>query len=611
MPLQPARFKSWPCFLIRFLPIRGLRYRSILALVIASFAMTSGKAFSQQHLPQSNNAKPTVVAVVNADPITRKTLADAAVERYGSDVLDNMVNRHLIMQACHSSGIEVTEQQVTAEIQRLASKFGLSMDSYLKLLQEERDITPNQYSREIIWPMLALRRLVADKVEVTDAEFNKAYMSQFGEAVKCRLIMTSSHGKATKVLAQAQANPSDFASLAKQFSEDEASMSVGGLIPPIRRYTGDSRLEEAAFALQDSQVSEILQLGDQWIILQAVRRIPESHPSPQAMPAIKEQINDRIRDEKMRSAASELFAKLQRDAKVVKVIGDAELTQQYPGVAALINGQSLPISQVSQECLKRHGEEVLEGEINRKLLTQALRAAKKEVTDDDIRSEVLRAATNYGFVNADGSPDPVKWIESVTSNSNVTETVYIADSVWPSVALKKLVEEEVALDENDMREGYESAYGPRVEVLAIVLSDQRSAQKIWEMARDNPTDKFFGDLAQQYSVEPVSSSNMGKVPPIRKHSGQPAVEKEAFSLKPGELSGIIATGGKYIVLRCQGFTEPVVSDPSAVQEELVRDLTAKKTSMAMMDKMESIRDSSEIDNFLVAQKKAPRVAARP
>ena len=104
---------------------------------------------------------------------------------------------------------------------------------------------------------------------------------------------------------------------------------------------------------------------------------------------------------------------------------------------------------------------------------------------------------------------------------------------------------------------------------------------------------------------------MGKVPPIRKHSGQPAVEKEAFSLKPGELSGIIATGGKYIVLRCQGFTEPVVSDPAAVQEELVRDLKAKKTSLAMMDKMESIRDSAEIDNFLVAQKKAPRVAARP
>jgi parvulin-like peptidyl-prolyl isomerase len=582
-------------------------------IVVATLLCGSmGSSPTWGQVPTGNqSAKPSIVAVVNADPITRKTLADAATERYGSDVLDNMVNRHLILQACASSGIEVSKQQVTDEIQRLASKFGLSMDSYLKLLQEERDIDPNQYSREIIWPMLALRRLVADEVKVSQEEFNRAYMSQFGEAIKCRLIMTSSHGKATQVLAQAKANPASFASLAKQFSEDEASMSVGGLIPPIRRYNGDSRLEEAAFALKDNEVSDILQLGDQWVILQAVRRIPESHPNPQAMPAIREQITDRIRDEKMRSAAAELFTKLQQDAKVVKVIGDAEKSKQYPGVAALINGQSLPISQVAQECVKRHGEEVLEGEINRKLLVQALRSAKIKVNDEDLQAEIAAAAIKYGFVRQDGTADAAAWMESVTAGGKVSESVYIADSVWPSVALKKLVQDQVALTQTDMQEGFESSYGPRVEILAIVLSDQRSAQKIWEMARDNPTDKFFGELAQQYSVEPVSSSNLGKVPPIRKHSGQPAVEKEAFSLKPGELSGIIATGGKYIILRCQGFTEPVVKDPAVVQQELMRDLKVKKTSVAMMDKMESLRESAEIDNFLVAQKKAPRIATKP
>ena len=41
---------------------------------------------------------------VNADPITRKTLAEACLLRYGSDVLDNMVNRHLILQACAHNG---------------------------------------------------------------------------------------------------------------------------------------------------------------------------------------------------------------------------------------------------------------------------------------------------------------------------------------------------------------------------------------------------------------------------------------------------------------------------------------------------------------------------
>ena len=594
MPLQLARFRPW---------MKSFRFWLPALMIAASVIPTTATQ------AQENN---NVVAVVNADPITRKSLADAAVKRYGIDVLDNMINRHLIMQECTHQGVEVTKEEVSEEIRRLASKFGLSLESYLQLLQEERNISPGQYSREIVWPMLALRRLVSDKVQVTEEEYNKAFISQFGEAVKCRLIMVADRTKATDLHKRATASPGTFSSLAKKYSEDEASASVGGLIPPIRRYSGDSRLEEAAFALETGGVSDVMQLGDQWIILQAVRRIPASNPSPQAMPAISEQIKDRIRDEKMRGAASELFAQLQQEARVVKVIGDPQLTQQNPGIAAIINGEQIAIAVVAEECIKRHGEEVLEGEINRMLLSQALRAAKRQVTQADIDAEIASAAVRYGFVRGDGSPDLNAWTESVTASGETTKEVYIADAVWPSVALKKLVEGEVQLTDQDMQEGYQAAYGPRVEVLAIVLSDQRSAQKVWEMARDNPTDDFFGKLAEQYSVEPVSASNQGKVPPIRKFGGQPAIEKEAFALKPGELSGIVATGGKYLILRCQGFTEPVVTDPEAVREELVRDLSETKLNRAMSDRFEKLRESAEIDNYLSASTStSPQVTTRP
>ena len=593
MPLQFARIQP---------PLRSVRF---WLLVVSTFLFVS--ATLERAEAQENN---NVVAVANAEPITRKTLADESVKRFGQDVLDNMVNRQLIMQECVNRGVEVTNQEVSDEIRRLAAKFGLSLESYLQLLQEERDITPGQYSREIVWPMLALRRLVSDKVNVSDDEFNRAYVAQFGEAVKCRLIMVAERARALELHGQAKASPEQFANLAKKYSEDEASASVGGLIPPIRRYSGDTRLEDAAFALQTGDVSEVMQLGDQWIFLQAVRRIPASKPSPQALPAIREQINDRIRDEKLRGASAELFTGLQREAKVVKVLGNPELRQQYPGVAAVINGEKLMISLVAAECIKRHGPEVLDGEINRTLLRQALRAAKKQVEQSDLQAEVARAAMRYGYVTADGKADVKKWIDSVTASGETSQEIYIADAVWPSVALGKLVEDEVALTELDLQQGFESAYGPRVEVLAIVLSDQRSAQKLWEMARDNPTEEFFGRLAEQYSVEPVSSSNLGKVPPIRKHGGPPAIEKEAFRLKPGELSGIIATGGKYLILRCQGFTEPVVTDPAVVRDELVRDLTEKKRSKAMADRFEKIIDESEVDNFLEVAK-APKVATKP
>ncbi|MCC9602319.1 peptidylprolyl isomerase [Stieleria sp. JC731] len=586
-------------------PLRPLAIKRTLAIVLGAllFANTAG-----QRLAHGEESNP-VVAVVNADPITRQMLADATLERHGEQVLDNVIiNRQLILEACNERGMQVSQAEVSEEIGRLATKFGFSVQDYLKLLQDEREIDPGRYGREIIWPMLALRKLVADQVEPTEEEFNRAFVAQYGEAVKCRMIMVGDQNKAQMLHREANANPDNFANLAKQNSDDEASASVGGLIHPIRRYMGDSRLEEAAFSLQAGEISPILQVGDQWMFVQVVRRIPATVPNAQAMPAIREQINDRIRDQKMKTAATELFAQLQRDANVVKVFGNPELEKQHPGIAAIVNNGRITIAQLAAECVKRHGKDVLDGEINRKLLTQALSKAKKQVSDADLNSEIERAAKSYGFIKADGSADLKSWIDSVTSDGETTYPLYVKDAVWPSVALKKLVEDRVQITEQDLEVGFESNFGPRVEVLACVLGDQRTAQKVWKMARDNPSEEFFGRLAEDYSVEPVSASNSGKVPPIRKYSGQPTIEDEAFDLKPGELSGVISVGDKYILLKCQGRTQPLVSDREAVRGELIRDLTERKYSVEMAKAFDKLKDTAEIENYFTAVKEIASAA---
>ncbi len=156
-----------------------------VALSVPSFAADAPKSAAP------SAAGGSIVAVVNADPITSDQLADESVRRYGVEMIDNMINRHLILQACVAKGIEVTNQDVSAEIHRIATKFNLPTDQYLQLLQDERDISPDQYAREVIWPMLALRRLVHDQVQVSDEEFNRAFVARYGEAIKCRMIMVS------------------------------------------------------------------------------------------------------------------------------------------------------------------------------------------------------------------------------------------------------------------------------------------------------------------------------------------------------------------------------------------------------------------------------------
>jgi len=202
------------------------------------------------------------------------------------------------------------------------------------------------------------------------------------------------------------------------------------------------------------------------------------------------------------------------------------------------------------------------------------------------------------MVTKDGKPDREKWLKSVTEQPGATVDIYVRDAVWPSVALKKLVGAQVQVSDEDLRKSYESNYGERVELQAIVFTDLRQAQKVWDLARNNNTEPFFSELAQQYSVEPSSRSNGGKVPPIRRFGGSPVIEEEAFKLKTGELSGIVAVDGQFIIMRCLGRTKPVPTDFNAVRGELVKDIQEKKLRNLMTKEFDHLREVAQIDNFL-------------
>jgi hypothetical protein len=187
----------------------------------------------------------------------------------------------------------------------------------------------------------------------------------------------------------------------------------------------------------------------------------------------------------------------------------------------------------------------------------------------------------------------------------------VDDAVWPSVALKKLVGGDVQVTDEDLQKGFEANFGERVEVLAIVLGDQRQAQTVWEMARDNPTEQFFSQLAKQYSIEPVSQANGGAVPPIRKHGGQPKLEDEAFRLKAGDLSAIVNIAGKSIIMRCLGRTQPEVTDFNLVRDELYKDIHEKKLRLAMANQFDQLVESAQIDNFLAGTSQIGKRVAGP
>lgn len=549
-----------------------------------------------------------VMAVVNGEQITRTDLGRECMRRFGNDVLESMLSRQLILDACAAQNIVITEQDVDDEIDRISTKFGLPRDRWLQLLREERGFSEAEYRSTVVWQMIALRRLVADKIEVTPDELKMAFESEFGARVRARLIAVSAKDKADQVRAAAVANPDSFGDLAKQHCEDPAIASARGVIPPIRMHAGDKTFEQVAFSLKPGEISPPVKVADLYYVIICDEQVPRQVLAPQYIPAQQERLTEKLREEKLRVSAAQFFSTMQTSAQVVNVFADPAKQKAMPGVAATINGRPVSMLQLAEECIARHGDEVLDGEINRKLLEQQLAKRNVTVTQQDVDQEVARAAIAFGCVKSDQTPDIEKWMKIVMDEQGATPDLYIRDAVWPSVALKKLVGNRIQVSEEDLQKGYESNYGPRVEVLACVLSDQRQAQKVWEMARANPTEAFFADLARQYSVEPSSRSNGGKVPPIRRYGGGAAIEEEAFKLQAGELSGLIAVGEQYIILRCLGRTKPVQPDFDAVRGELVADIQEKKLRIEMNKMFDNTLATAQIDNFLAGTSQTGRSA---
>jgi parvulin-like peptidyl-prolyl isomerase len=585
----------------------GWRYaREIVAAVVVVGACVAWRLVAPGPAADAGPpAKPAEavrpVALVDGAEITADQLAAECLARHGSTVLETLVNRRIIEQSCARSGVQVTAADVDAEIDAMSRRFNVPRDKWIELIRQERGVTERQYADDIVWPMIALRRLASGVVEPSAAEVQAAFEKQFGPAVKARIIVCSTRADAEAVRTQALAGPDEFPALARRHSVDVASASVNGWVQPIRLHSGEPAFDRAAFALEPGKISEVVQVADQFIVIKSEGRLPAADV---AVADVRPRLVEELRERKSRQASSDVFRRLQDASTVVNVLNDPAQAAAHPGVAALVNGDPVPLDLVRQVCLDRHGAEVLEILITRKLVEQALGRERHTVAQADLDDEIARAAESQGLRRADGTPDVTAWLDRVTREEKIPLRLYLEDVVWPTVALKKLVGS-VPVAQEDLDRAFAATFGPRARCRIIVVDNQRRAQEVWQLARRNPTAENIAALAEQYSVDPTTKALRGEVPPIRRWGGQPTLEREAFALKPGELSGVVQVADRFMVIFCEGFTEPAQVSPTEVRGELHADIFEKKQRIEMARYFTHLRERAAIDNFLAGTSQSP------
>ena len=585
-------------------------FTRLLTLSLLIAAGLSSVLFAQQS-PAPAPTPDSVVARVNNEPITRQRLGEECLLYFGRDVAEKMMNKYLIQTECHKRNIVITQDEVRAEIERLAKSFNLPVTQWLNLLRDERGINEQQYSEDIIWPSLALKAIAKDQIVVNDQEIAMAYDRLCGPSVEARIIVLDTPEKAEEIHKIVAADPSRFTAMAKQHSIDTNTASRGGMAPaPLRMHTGFPEFDKAVFSLKPGQVSNVLNVGNQYLIVLCERINPSIKDKNPLTDDLKKRIVEEIKVQKLSKVSTDIFQQLQQKAKVTIVLGNPQLERQYPTAAILIDGKQIGRKQVAEKAIERHGAKVLNGLIQFVLVEQAAKKAGINITEKDIDDKIASIAADALPLTKNGEADVERWYATVAREHGLNREQY-RKQIWSQVALTKMVESDVRIENDDIQKGYEANYGPRVRIRAIILNDMRTAQRVWAEARKNLTEKNFGDLCEQYCVDPNIRAIRGEVPPIQKHGGIPELESEAFKLNKGELSDIVTVGQTFIIMYCLGQTQPDNIPLADVKDLIIKDVRQKKIDVLMAEQVEQIMESGTWENLLSGEVHTPRGSLVP
>jgi foldase protein PrsA len=267
---------------------------------------------------RSSSARPAL-ARVNSELIGYDSVADECMQRYGQEVLESFINRTIIDQACRKQGISITQAEVNEEIVKIAKKFDIDPANWLRIIQSERHLSAMQYKEDIIWPMLALKRLAGNEVQITEEEMQRVFVREYGERVKARMIMCDKLQRAQDAWNIVMKDRASFGKVARERSIEPTSKALDGQIQPIRRYAGNDNLENEAFKLEEGQISGIIDVSTpearRYVILSCEGR---TTPIVKSMnePQIREQCHKILEDEKTQVAVAKVFERLKKGAQI-------------------------------------------------------------------------------------------------------------------------------------------------------------------------------------------------------------------------------------------------------------------------------------------------------
>ncbi len=282
--------------------LRNKRSKYLLVFTVVLAVVVFGTACTNNgDTPKDDNGdlSKDIVATVNDANITKNDLYEFMVKQNGEQALEFLISRKIVNLEAEKANVEVTEEDLNKEIERLAESYG-GEEAFNQALQSY-GFTIDDIKEDIVMN-IKIRKIMEPQITIDEAEMIKFFeenkeMFATEEEVEARHILVETEEEAMEVKDKLAAGE-DFEKLAKEYSLDTTNKDIGGYLNYFGRGRMVSEFEEAAFSLEIGEISDPVKTDFGYHIIKVEDKVEAKEANFEES---KEEIRYNILDEKVQA----------------------------------------------------------------------------------------------------------------------------------------------------------------------------------------------------------------------------------------------------------------------------------------------------------------------
>lgn len=248
------------------------------------------------------------------------------VKNFKPQIVEGLVTRALINQACADKQITVTDEDIAAKIAAFEKNLpkNITLDGVLKQSGLSREMFEKDIREQLKLEKLLQVGKATEEQVIAYYEENKARFFEKPEMTHARHILIAikptdtdeqkkaKREKADKILAQLKDEKADFAKLAEENS-DCPSKAMGGDLGEFRRGQMVKEFEDAAFQMKENEISGVVETQFGYHIIQT---LGHTQPKTLELDEVRERIIEALKGREIQEKAEPFLDNMRKNAKI-------------------------------------------------------------------------------------------------------------------------------------------------------------------------------------------------------------------------------------------------------------------------------------------------------